>query len=97
MFAHMKGTCTQEQMESCTYMLEIKSGEPGEQWHSLFNSACTRNLLKHICSRAHTRSILILRTWTDISSEPSPLALFQQICRNMNVTVKLLPQLPSQL
>jgi len=96
-FAHMKGPCTRGEMESCSFFLELDSDEPGQTASSLFNTPATRNLLKCICSREHARSLLILRTFDDISSEPSTCSLFKRLCSNMNVLIQLLPQLPSQL
>jgi len=96
-FGHMKGPCTKEEMESCNFLLELEPEEPGQPFGSLFHTVATRNLLKCICSREYTRSHLILRTWDDISTERSTCALFKLLCRNMNVTVELLPRLPSQL
>lgn len=96
-FAHMEWPCTKQEMESCSFLLELESDEPGQPFSSLFNTVSTRNLLKHICSREYTRTLLILRTLDDIASEPSTRSLFKQLCRNMNVSIQLLPQLPSQL
>jgi hypothetical protein len=98
--ARMKEPCTEEEKESCNLLLESLSSDdydPGHPFPALFNTEATRKLLKCICSRKHTRSHLILRTWDDISSEQSTCALFKLLCRKMSVSIELLPQLPSQL
>ena len=89
-----KNSCTPDELKSCLYTFELDSDQPGNAVPYMFsNTHGTRRLLKSLCSRDHERSLLILRSNSEISKEPSTYYLFTQLCRNMNVTIDIVPEL----
>lgn len=97
--AHYKDSCTQDELESCIYIFELDSDQPGHPVtvNHLSNTAGMRRLLKSICNRDQARSLVVLRSTDDVSSEPSTYSFFHQLCRNMNVSVDIVPELSNSI